>query len=118
MFSLERRRPWGDLTTAFLYLKEAYEQEGEGLFTWADTDRALGNGFELKEGRFVFDVWRKFFTQRVVRHWHSCPEKLWVPHPWQCLRPGWMGPGQPELVGGNEPMAKVAAEWALRSLPT
>jgi len=19
----------------------------------------------------------------VVRHWHSCPEKLWVPHPWR-----------------------------------
>ena len=23
----------------------------------------------------------KFFTQRVVRRWHSCPEKLWCPIP-------------------------------------
>ena len=24
---------------------------------------------------------RKFFTQRVVRCWNSCPERLWMPHP-------------------------------------
>jgi len=39
------------------------------------------------------DVVKKFFTQRAVRQWHSCPEKLWVPHPWRHSRPGWMGPG-------------------------
>ena len=22
----------------------------------------------------------------------GCPEKLWMPHPWRCSRPGWMGP--------------------------
>ena len=21
-----------------------------------------------------------------------CPERLWIFHPWRCLRPGWMGP--------------------------
>ena len=35
---------------------------------------------------------KKFFTQRAVRPWHSCPEKLWVPHPWRCSGPGGMGP--------------------------
>lgn len=30
--------------------------------------------------------------QRVVRHWHWCPEKLWVSHPWRWPRPGWVGP--------------------------
>ena len=29
-----------------------------------------------------------------------------------------MGPGQPALVRGNQPMAGVGAGWALRSLPT
>jgi len=43
---------------------------------------------------------KKFFTQRAVRPWHCCPE-LWVPHPWRHSRPGWVGPGQPELVGGS-----------------
>ena len=42
---------------------------------------------------------------RAVRPWHCCPKKLWVPHPWWYLRPGWTGLGQPELVGGNQPMA-------------
>ena len=37
----------------------------------------------------------KFFSEGVVRPWHCCPERLWVPHPWV----GW-GPGQPELLGG------------------
>jgi len=44
---------------------------------------------------------RKFYTQRVVRRWHSCPEKLWCPTPGGTQgQVGW-GPGQPELVGGS-----------------
>jgi len=37
----------------------------------------------------------------AVRRWHSCPEKLWVPHPWRRSRPGWMGPWAAELVGSS-----------------
>jgi len=33
LFSLERRRLWGDPMAAFQYLKEAYRKDGEGLFT-------------------------------------------------------------------------------------
>jgi len=42
-----------------------------------------------------------FFTERAVRRWHSCPEKLWCPIPGSAQgQVGW-GPGQPGLVGGN-----------------
>ena len=33
LFSLEKRRLWGDLIVAFQYLKGAYKQKGEQLFT-------------------------------------------------------------------------------------
>ena len=49
LFSLEKRRLWGDLIAAFQYLKGAYKQEGSQLFERADNSRTRGNGFNLKE---------------------------------------------------------------------
>jgi len=40
-----------------------------------------------------------------------------MPHLWRCSRPGWMGSGQPELVGGI-PAHGGVVEQAVRSLLT
>ena len=47
--SLEKRNLRGNITGAFQYLKWACKNEGEGLFTQADSARTRKNGFNLKE---------------------------------------------------------------------
>ncbi|PKU43203.1 hypothetical protein llap_6491 [Limosa lapponica baueri] len=76
LFSLEKRRLWGDLVVAFQYLKGAYRKDGDGLFTRACSGRMRHSGFKLEEGRFRLDIRKKFFTTRVVRQWPRFPREV------------------------------------------
>ena len=73
LFSLEKRRLWGDLRASFQYLKGAYRKGGERLFIRECRDRTRGNRFQLKEGRFRLHIRKKLFTVRVVRQWMPLP---------------------------------------------
>ena len=73
LFSVEKRRLWGDIIVAFWYLRGDYKQERDQLFTWIDCDRTRGNDFKLKKGRFRLDVRGMFFTERVGKCWNRLP---------------------------------------------
>jgi len=64
------------------------------------------------------EILGRIFLLREVRPWHCCPESCGCPIPGGAQgQVGWC-PGQPELVGGSQPMAGVKTRWALRSLLT
>jgi len=72
LFSLEKRRLQGDLTTAF----QAYKKDGDKFLSSACCSRTRGNDFKINQGRFRVDIRKIFFTVRVVKHWNRLCRKV------------------------------------------
>ena len=64
------------LIAAFQYLKKGCKKEGDRLFSRVCGDRIWRKSFKLKEGRFGFDIRKKFSIINVVRHWHRLPREV------------------------------------------
>jgi len=59
-------RPYSSLSVP----EGAYRKDEGNIVSRAYCNRTRSNGFKLREGRFRLDIKKKFFTIRVVKHWH------------------------------------------------
>ena len=76
MFSLEKRRLRGDLSTLYNSLKGGCGQVGVGFFLQAATDRMRGHSVKPCQGRYRLDIRKKFFTERVIKYCNRLPREV------------------------------------------
>lgn len=74
LFCLEKVH--GNHMATLQYLKGAYRDLEEGLFSRKYSNGTRSNGYKLKEEKLKLDIKKKIFTVRVDRHGNRLPREV------------------------------------------
>ncbi|KAK4820511.1 hypothetical protein QYF61_000090, partial [Mycteria americana] len=106
----EKRRLRGDLVPLYSFLRRGSGEGGADLFSLVSTDRTHGNGLELHQGRFRFDMRKHFFTERVVKHWNRIPREV-------ISAPSLSAASSPDMPVSDEELGATCCRCCSSALP-
>ena len=78
LFSLEKRRLWGDTIEVYKIMHGMENVDRETFFSLSQSTRTQGHPMKLIGGRFRTDKTKDFFTKRTVKLWNLFPRVVMV----------------------------------------